>query len=182
MPHALRDSMCRAARARRVFLVEQAIFTSGDPVMEVELPVDGLAVARPCLPHAVQATEVARLQRSLLDSWLTTETVEPGILWYQSPAAVDYSAHLAAPLTVYDCVDRAGSAAALPLDFRRLEYALLERADVVFTDTGTSRHALRLLHPNVRRVNAWCSRTAVDELLRELSRPRVRTAQLAMRR
>ena len=148
------QSFVRAAREYRVFMVEEPVFVPGAPYMDVELPHDNLTVARPCLPYALLSNDVVEAQRQLLDRWLASHGITPEIVWYHSPTSFAYSAHLAAPLTVYD---RVTDPSPLPDDRRessRLERALLTRANVVYTGDGAELDRLRRLRPDVQRVPA----------------------------
>lgn len=150
MPSRFQKGFVTAARARRVFIVEEPVFVPGAPVMDVEYPHEQLAVARPCLPYALLGTGVEGAQRILLNAWLASLRIRPGVAWYHSPVAFAFSAHLDVPITVYD---RVSDPTALPeerLDHARMERDLLRRADVVYADAGSTFERIRRMHSDVR--------------------------------
>lgn len=149
-PHQLLE---RAARTRRVVMIEEPVFVPGDAEMYVERPLDRLVVARPCLPYALTGSAVARQLRTLLDGWLAGQDVRPAILWYSSPAPLAYSAHLRAPVTVYDrSDDDCAPSAESPAMLRHLEAELLRRADLVFTGAAARHAGRRLAHPRIHAI------------------------------
>ncbi len=150
MPSRIREGFVAAARGRRVFIVEEPVFVPGEPVMDVEYPHDKLAVARPCLPYALLGAGVEGAQRILLNAWLASLRIRPGVAWYHSPAAFPFSAHLDVPITVYHRVADPTALADERLDHARMERDLLRRADVVYADAGASVERIRRMHSDVR--------------------------------
>jgi len=67
-------------------------------------------------------------------------------------------------LTVYDGVDRVTESALRPGECARLEHALLERADLVFTESDRSCLTRADVHPLVRRAAPGGALPALDEI------------------
>lgn len=150
MPNRHQQGFVAAARARRVFIVEEPVFVPGSPVMDVEHPHEHLVVARPCLPYALLGAGVEAAQRALLNTWLASLHIRPGVAWYHSPAAFSFSAHLDVPITVYERVSDPCTPAEERLDAARMERDLLRRADVVYAEPGATFDRMRRLHSDVR--------------------------------
>lgn len=150
MPSRLQHGFVAAARGRRVFIVEEPVFVPGEPVMDVEYPHPHLAIARPCLPYALLGSGSETAQRILLDTWLASLDIRPGVAWYHSPGAFSYTSHLTTPMTVYE---RMHDPAALPeerFEIARAERELLARADVVYAERGAAFERIRRAHADVR--------------------------------
>ena len=106
-------------------------------------------VLRPRLPSSSFGHGSVALQRQLLDGLVTEHALERPLLWYYTPRALAFSAHLTRAAIVYDCMDELsafrGADPALPLQ----ERALLRRADLVFTGGVSLYEAKRGQHPAV---------------------------------
>ncbi len=139
--------LTRAARTMQVLYWEEPIWTDGaSPSIETSMSAEGVVVVQPHVPHGCDPVLV---QRHLLDGLIRDEGVADPLLWYYTPQALEFSDHLQARLTVYDCMDElsafAGADPALPAR----EQALLRRADLVFTGGQSLYEAKRQLHSNV---------------------------------
>ena len=139
--------LTRAARTMRVLYWQEPIWTECiHPSVETHSPAEGVLVVQPYLPHGCDPVPA---QRELLDALVRDEGVVDPMLWYYTPQALEFSDHLPARLTVYDCMDElsafAGADPALPAQ----EQALMRRADVVFTGGQSLYEAKKPQHGNV---------------------------------
>ncbi len=139
--------LTRAARTMRVLYWEEPIWTEGGlPRVVTRMSAEGVLIVQPHLPHGCDPVLV---QRGLLDALIRDECVVDPVLWYYTPQAFEFSDHLRARATVYDCMDElsafAGADPALPAR----ERALMQRADLVFTGGRSLYEAKRHHHPNV---------------------------------
>lgn len=141
--------MTRAARDRRVFVVEEPVRCAGPATMQREMVHNGVTVVRPHIPFEAGLADLVHVQRLLLDVWCNEDAVDPGTLWYYTPQALPFSSHLRAKLTVYDCMDELTAFAGARPELKLLERQLLARADVVFTGGYSLWEAKRSLHHNV---------------------------------
>ncbi len=124
----------RAAReGRRVFFVEEPIFGETPSRMDVSTREDNVTIAQPHLPHNLSAEESENEQRRLLDSLIARKNISDYILWYYTPMALGFSAHLHPRVTVYDCMDELAAFKYAPRELRVREAELLRRADLIFT-------------------------------------------------
>ena len=138
--------MTRCAKERRVFFIEEPVWCEGErPRLELQ-HTDGVIVAVPHLPHGT--TTVAGV-RQLVDELLVTHHIHRYVLWYYTPMALSFTAHLSADAVVYDCMDELSGFADAPAELKALEAELLTRADVVFTGGQSLYEAKRHTHPNI---------------------------------
>lgn len=141
--------MSRCARSRRVFFVEEPIFDEGTaPRLDITRH-DGVHVAVPYLPAGLSADAISGAQRMLLDQLMADEQVARYVLWYYTPHALTFSAHLSPAAVVYDCMDELSAFHGAAPELPRLERALLRRADVVFTGGQSLYEAKKHLHHNI---------------------------------
>lgn len=148
-----------AAVSGRVFFVEEPVADEGAPRLVVREEPCGVTVAVPHLPAArlQDATESAALQRALLDELLARQGLTDFLLWYYTPMALAFSAHLRPRAVVYDCMDELSAFAGAPPELRQRERDLLARADLVFTGGRSLYEAKRDGHPRVH-----CFPSSVD--------------------
>ncbi len=141
--------LTRAARQYRVSVFEEPVF--GDfaaPSLEITSAAPGITVLVPHLPHGMSESAVTSAQCVLLDAHLA-KAGRPEVLWYYSPLAMAFSAHVAAPVRVYDCMDELSGFKNAPALLPLMERRLLGRADLVFTGGMSLYEAKRDRHPDV---------------------------------
>jgi UDP-galactopyranose mutase len=106
-------------------------------------------VAVPHLPGGLSPEAITRELRSLLDGLLALEHIDSFALWYYTPMALSFSAHLRPDCIIYDCMDELSAFAGAPQGLRDAERSLLAMADVVFTGGQSLYESKRHKHPNV---------------------------------
>src|SRR6195952_446180 len=94
--------MSRFAQGRRVFFVEEPIFDSASPRLDVAIcPRTGVRVVTPHLTGEDNRTQV--LER-LLASFVQDYKIENPIAWFYTPMALEYFPESIVPSAViYDC-------------------------------------------------------------------------------
>lgn len=127
--------LSRAAReGRRVFFFEEPFFGADQPRLEIGAREDGVTVAQPHLPHGLLSGESEDAQRRLLDEFIAREGIVDFVLWYYTPMARGFSAHLSPAVTVYDCMDELSMFKGAPPELKQRESELLDgAANLVFT-------------------------------------------------
>ena len=127
--------LSRAAReGRRVFFFEEPFLGADEPRLEIGAREDGVIVAQPHLPHGLSPREIEDAQHRLLDELIAREGISDFVLWYYTPMARGFSAHLRPAVTVYDCMDELSMFKDAPLELKQREAELLNGvADLVFT-------------------------------------------------
>lgn len=148
--------MSRAARDQKVIFFEEPII--GDPgtppMLEMRRSADRIQVAVPHLPSGLTGAQAAAAQRDMLDRLIAAEAADHLTLWYYTPMALDFSAHLAGPdgragLVVYDCMDELSAFKNPPPELPANEDRLFKLADLVFTGGHSLYEAKRQRHLRV---------------------------------
>ena len=102
----------------------------------------GVVVLTPRLPEGTTATSQERALRSLLDEWLHGHAIDRPVLWYYTPMALSWTAHIPAAAVVYDCMDHLAGFRGAPHGVLDQEARLIARADLLFTG-GARLHELK---------------------------------------
>ncbi|HJS86439.1 MAG TPA: UDP-galactopyranose mutase [Acetobacteraceae bacterium] len=142
--------MQRAAAHTRVFYWEEPLFADAlAPELASTMSAEGVMVLTPVLPHGTGAMAAIEAQRELLDTFVAAQVIRAPVLWYYTPQALPFSAHLEARQVIYDCMDELsafrGADPAIPLREREL----LARADFVFTGGYSLYDVKRQQHDDV---------------------------------
>jgi UDP-galactopyranose mutase len=133
----------------RVFFVEEPIFDSPEPRMDVSSRGERLWIAVPHLPGGRAPEEIEAMQQQLVDQLLKDQEIKHYIAWYYTPMALGFSSHLTPAVTVYDCMDELAAFAGAPLQLLDRERDLFSRADLVFTGGHSLYESKRNRHKAV---------------------------------
>lgn len=141
--------LSRAARDRRVFFFEEPIHDEGPSRLSMHESVEGVWIIQPHLPRTTpRADERARL-RSLVDELIARHQIERYVVWFYTPMALPFAAHLDPIAVVYDCMDELSGFLGAPAELVELETQLMAVTDVMFTGGRSLYQAKRDRHPNV---------------------------------
>lgn len=127
-----RELMLRAARTRRVFFVEEAVFGPQRSRVESRVVADSLIVLRPRVRIGTPAAEVDAVVAALVAVELSVRAVDDPVVWLSTPMALGLASEIDASVVVYDVVDDLVARAAAYPTFDDRERQLLHEADVVF--------------------------------------------------
>lgn len=154
--------LTRFARGRRVFFIEEPIFTPDRPVspqtsretegvgrLDVTRHESGVWVVVPHLPEGLSEEVVNATQQVLLDRLFAEHEIGKYICWYYTPMALGFTRHLDPMAVVYDCMDELSAFKGAPPVLREREAELFRRADIVFTGGQSLYEAKRNQHENV---------------------------------
>jgi hypothetical protein len=142
--------MSRCALRRRVFFVEEPVFSDSIPRLEISRRNGGVFVVVPHLPTGLSDSEAAVMEQSmLLDELFLEYAITDYILWYYTPMAITFTWHLEPLTIVYDCLNEMSASENAPQNIDQRETELLMSADLVFTEGYSLYEAKRHLHPNV---------------------------------
>jgi glycosyltransferase involved in cell wall biosynthesis len=142
--------MSRFAKKARVFFFEEPIFSDEPTRLDISRREDNLFVLFPQISHSDRENRsVADIQRELLDAFITSHQIKDFVLWFYTPMAMDFSAHLEPLATVYDCMDELSAFKFAPPELLENERKLLEKADLVFTGGQSLYEAKRDRHAKV---------------------------------
>jgi glycosyltransferase involved in cell wall biosynthesis len=142
--------LSRFARETNVYFFEEPIFSDEPTRLDVSRREDNLFVLVPRIAHSDRESgRVTEIQRELLDDWIRAEKIDEFVLWFYTPMAMDFAAHLEPLATVFDCMDELSAFKFAPPELIENERRLLEKADVVFTGGQSLYEAKRDRHANV---------------------------------
>ncbi len=143
--------LSRFARERRVFFVEEPLFSDEGVVrLDVSRRDDRVYVVVPHLPKDLLGTpQLDGAQREMIDRLYLEYGIDEHILWYYTPMAVGWTRHLKPQAVVYDCMDELSAFKGAPPALKERESELFARADLVFTGGQSLYEAKRDQHPNV---------------------------------
>lgn len=145
-PHHL---LSRAASRRRVFFVEEPVFSSEQPYLKIRKQLKNIWVVTPHLPQDLSKSKTINEQRGLVDQLIRMYDISRYVSWYYTPMALEFTRHLTPIVSVYDCMDQLANFKGAPTDIELLEDELFDRVDVAFTG-GLSLHELKQdLHSNI---------------------------------
>jgi glycosyltransferase involved in cell wall biosynthesis len=125
--------LTRCARHRRVVYVEEPAFVTGVTPHLKRLAQPPVEVVVPQLPIDMEPQAVSPALRTLVDDLVRTERLRRPLLWYYTPMALDFTAHLDASAIVYDCMDELSAFRGAPDCLRERERLLVERASLMLT-------------------------------------------------
>ncbi len=155
--------MSRCAFERRVYFVEEPVFSDSIPRLEISRRKGGVFVVVPHLPPGLSESEVAVLEQALLlDELFLEYAITDYILWYYTPMAIAFTWRLEPLTIVYDCLNEPPALKDAPQNIRQREAELLMSADLVFTEGYSLYEAKRRLHPNVHNFPSSLDPTVWD--------------------
>jgi len=141
--------MTRCARERRVFYVEEPVFSPGiRPHLGIELS-SSVHVIVPRLPEGLTEPEILAAQRRLIDGLIRTEQIAEYALWYYTPMALAFTDHLTPRAVVYDCMDELSAFKGAPAALKARDAELMQRAALVLTGGQSLYEARRHQHANI---------------------------------
>jgi len=126
--------MSRFAKNRRVFFIEEPIFTDEATFLEISPREDNLIVIVPHVSNNDRERKaIEAIQGELLDKLFSEQKIKDFVLWFYTPMAISFAAHLEPKAVVYDCMDELSGFKFAPPALLENESKLFEKADLVFT-------------------------------------------------
>lgn len=142
--------LTRASKIYGIHYFEEPHFTDcTKPHLELTKVGVNLRVLTPHLPTGCTQADAIGHQRSLIDAYVSRFEESPAVGWYYTPMALEFTAHLSFPVTVYDCMDELANFKGAPSGIAALEHELFRRADLVFTGGRSLFEAKRHHHDAV---------------------------------
>jgi len=141
--------MERFGREHRVFFVEEPVFDSPEPRLEVTERPQKVDVLVAHLPWGPTEEQHGEMYRALLRAFLSERRITNYVSWYYTPMMAAWTADLMPLAIVYDCMDELSAFADAPPALRECEEMLLKRADLVFTGGQSLFEAKQGRHPAV---------------------------------
>ena len=164
--------LSRAARDRRVFVIEEPLYDNGSMHCEISECEDGVWVVVPHLPEGLRS-EVATeaVLREMIDRLFAEQEIQEYVLWYYTPMALAFTSHLKPITTVYDCMDELSAFRGAAPSIREREQQLFKCADLVFTGGQSLYEAKRDQHKSVHAFPSSIDQAHFAQARTSLSEP-----------
>lgn len=141
--------LSRFARTTRVFFIEEPIFSSTEPKLEIRVDAEsGVYVVVPQF-RGGSPEQNDLTQKTLLKQLFTLAGIDQYFFWYYTPMAMAFTREFAPLLVIYDCMDELSAFRGAPPALQEREKQLFGMADLVFTGGQTLYEAKREQHPDV---------------------------------
>lgn len=142
--------MSRFAGNGRVFFFEEPIYSDRPTFLDITEKENNLFVVVPHISHEDREnSDVVEIQRNMLDKLIETREINNYLLWFYTPMAMDFAAHLNPQVTVFDCMDELSAFKFAPPALLENESRLLDKADLVFTGGQSLYEAKKDKHEKV---------------------------------
>jgi len=142
--------LSRFAENTNVYFLEEPIFTdTNEAFIVISQKKERVWVCVPHLPHNLDENQKNESLKKLIQLFFAGKDASEFIFWYYTPMALEFSSHIKAGMTVYDCMDELAAFKFAPQNIKTLENQLLKRADVVFTGGNTLFQSKKHLHKNI---------------------------------
>ena len=142
--------LSRFARQQPVYYFEEPIFSDEPTRLDVSRREGNLFIIVPHISHSDREDRnLADIQRELLDEFIRSENIGDFVLWFYTPMAMDFAAHLKPLATVFDCMDELSAFKFAPPELIENERKLLEKSDLVFTGGQSLYEAKKDKHAQV---------------------------------
>lgn len=142
--------LSRCAQGRRVFFIEEPIFTK-EPLGRLDVIQDdsGVVVVVPHLPEGLSEEAINADLRVLVDGLLAEQKINNYICWYYTPMAIAFTSHWQPQAVVYDCMDELSAFKGASPKLKEYEAELFRLANLVFTGGQSLYESKVNQHPNV---------------------------------
>ena len=151
--------LSRLSKNRRVFFIEEPIYTSGEPHWEKLSGGGNVTVCRPHtpVPQGGFCDSQMGILKELVAQLIARENLSRYVAWFYTPMALPLSEVIVPQAVVYDCMDELSAFLHAPRQLLDYEAKLLALSDLVFTGGPSLYRAKRNRHPNV-----YCFPSSVD--------------------
>jgi UDP-galactopyranose mutase len=142
--------LTRCARDRRVFFIEEPIFSNASMRLDVREAESGVHVVVPSLPEGLRS-EIAidAVMKEMTRQLFRDHRINEYVFWYYTPMALKFTEHFNPVASVYDCMDELSAFKGAHSQLSTLEKQLFRDVDLVFTGGQSLYEAKRDQHPAV---------------------------------
>lgn len=139
-----------AQNGSRVFFFEEPIFSDEPTHLRKQEKEENLFVLVPHISYSDRENRnIATIQQKMLDDLIEQEYLNDFILWFYTPMAMDFAAHLEGKATIFDCMDELSAFKFAPPELIANESNLIAKADLVFTGGNSLYEAKKDKHERV---------------------------------
>ena len=142
--------LTRCARDRRVFFIEEPVFSNGSMRLDIREAEAGVHVVVPTLPDGLRS-EVAinAVMKEMTRQLFLEHDIKEYIFWYYTPMALSFTDRFNPIASVYDCMDELSAFKGASSKLSTLEKQLFRNVDLVFTGGQSLYEAKCRQHPAV---------------------------------
>ena len=142
--------LTRCARERRVFFIEEPVFSNGSMRLDVREAEAGVHVVVPTLPDGLRS-EIAinAVMKEMTRQLFLDHDINEYVFWYYTPMALKFTDHFNPIASVYDCMDELSAFKGAHSQLSLLEKQLFRNVDLVFTGGQSLYEAKCDQHPAV---------------------------------
>ena len=133
----------------RVFFVEEPVFDSDVPRLDVTPRPGNMKVLVAHLPLGPTEAEHGQMYRKMLDEFMAQNSITDYVLWYYTPMMVSWTDTLTPKAVVFDVMDELSAFAGAHPELLGREEKLLKKADLVFAGGRSLYNGKKDRHPNV---------------------------------
>ena len=147
----LKHILSRCSSQRRVFFIEQVIFTNQlMGRLDVRKDKSGLVVVIPSLPKGLSEEKSNADLQKLINAFFLENHIKNYIFWYCTPKAIALTRNLQPQAVIYDCMDELPTIKSIPPALQEYESEMFSFADLVFILGEQSSQAIQVhQHPNI---------------------------------
>ena len=126
--------LSRCAEQRRVFFIEEPIFSNSSMRLEVRQADCGVYVVVPHLPEGLRSdVAITAVLKEMTYRLFLENAINEYVFWYYTPMALRFTSHFSPIAAVYDCMDELSAFKGADSNLPALERELFRRVDLVFT-------------------------------------------------
>ncbi|HKG81236.1 MAG TPA: glycosyltransferase family 1 protein [Pyrinomonadaceae bacterium] len=142
--------LTRCAKTRRVFFIEEPVFSNGSMRLDVREAEAGVRVVVPTLPDGLRS-EIAinAVMKEMTRQLFLDQDINNYVFWYYTPMALKFTDHFNPVASVYDCMDELSAFKGAHSQLSTLEKQLFQNVDLVFTGGQSLYEAKRDQHKAV---------------------------------
>src|SRR5215203_2258188 len=142
--------LTRCAKTRRVFFIEEPVFSNGSMRLDVREAEAGVRVVVPTLPDGLRS-EIAinAVMKEMTRQLFLDHDINSYVFWYYTPMALKFTDHFNPVASVYDCMDELSAFKGAHSQLSTLEKQLFQNVDLVFTGGQSLYEAKRGQHKAV---------------------------------
>jgi len=139
--------LSRCARERRVFFIEEPVFTNTSMRLEVRETDTGVHVVVPQLPEGLRSEiAITAVMKEMTYKLFLDHAINDYVFWYYTPMALNFTRHFTPKASIYDCMDELSAFKGASTLLPQLEKELFGRVDLVFTGGQSLYEAKRNQH------------------------------------
>ncbi|MBI1243166.1 MAG: UDP-galactopyranose mutase [Nostoc sp. RI_552] len=146
----LKHILSRCTSQRRVFFIEEVIFTN-QLIGRLDISQDksGLVVVIPSLSKGLSEENINADLQTLINAFLLENNIENYICWYCTSKAIAFTSNLQPQAIIYDCMDELPTIKSIPSALQEYERKIFSLADLVFISEQSSQAIQVHQHPNI---------------------------------